>query len=73
MGKELPKTPEAIGKGIASYISAIKADAPEPAKKELVESSSRREALTTKSAKISISQKAMHRKKRKQRPPNKKL
>ena len=27
--------PEAIGKGIASYISEIKADTTEPAKKEL--------------------------------------
>ena len=57
--------PEAIGKGIASYISVIKADATEPAKKELDQPISRREARTSKSLEISISQEAVHRKKRK--------
>ena len=57
--------PKAIGKGIVSDIFLIKADATEPAKKELDQPICRWEARTTKSFEISIGQEAVHRKKRK--------
>ena len=53
--------PEAIGKGIASYISALKPAAPEPVNREPVETISRREPSPTRSVEISISQEAMDR------------
>ena len=53
--------PEAIGKGIASYISSIKAAASEPVNREPIEPISRREPGPTRSVEISISQEAMDR------------
>ena len=53
--------PEAIGKGIASYISALKPAAPEPVNRETVEPISRREPGLTRSVEISISQEAVDR------------
>ena len=53
--------PEAIGKGIASYISSIKAAASEPVNRESIEPISRREPGPTRSVEISISQEAMDR------------
>ena len=53
--------PEAIGKGIASYISALKPAAPEPVNIEPVETISRRESGPTRSVEISFSQEAMDR------------
>ena len=53
--------PESIGKGIASYISALKPAAPEPVNREPVEPISRREPGPTRSVEISISQEAMDR------------
>ena len=55
--------PEAIGKGIASYISALKPAAPEPANREPLEPISRREPGPTRSVEISISQEAIDRRK----------
>ena len=55
--------PEAVGKGIASYISSIKAAASQPVNREPVEPISRREPDPTRSVEISISQKAMDRRK----------
>ena len=55
--------PEAVGKGIASYISSIKAAASQPVNREPVEPISRRELDPTRSVEISISQKAMDRRK----------
>ena len=46
--------PEAIGKGIASYISALKDTAPLAAKKETLEPISRREPAPLKSDYITI-------------------
>ena len=53
--------PEAIGKGIASYISALKPAVPEPVNREPVEPISRREPGPSKSVEVSISQEAMNR------------
>ena len=53
--------PEAIGKGIASYISVLKPAAPEPVNTEPVEPISRREPGPTRSVEISISQEAIDR------------
>ena len=53
--------PEAIGKGIASYISALKPVAPEPANREPLEPISRREPGPSKSVEVTISQEAMNR------------
>ena len=55
--------PEAIGKGIASYISSLKPVAQEPANRETVEPISRREPGPSKSVEISISQEAIDRRK----------
>ena len=55
--------PEAIGKGIASYISALKPAAPEPANREPLEPISRREPGPSKSVEVTISQEAMNRRK----------
>ena len=55
--------PEAIGKGIASYISSIKAAASEPVNRGPIEPTSRREPGPTRSVEISISQEAMDRRK----------
>ena len=55
--------PEAIGKGIASYISALKPAAPETANREPLEPISRREPGPSKSVEVTISQEAMNRKK----------
>ena len=55
--------PESIGKGIASYISALKPAAPKPVNREPVELISRREPGPTRSVEISISQEAMDRRK----------
>lgn len=55
--------PEAIGKDIASYISAFKPAAPEPVNREPVEPISRREPGPTRSVEVSISQEAMNRRK----------
>ena len=55
--------PEAIGKGIASYLSAVKPVAPEPVKKEPIEPIIRREPDPSRSVEVSISQEAMYRKK----------
>ena len=51
--------PEAIGKGIASYISSIKAATSEPVNRQPIEPISRREPGPTRSVEISISQEAM--------------
>ena len=53
--------PEAIGKGIASYISSIKAATSEPVNKGPTEPVSRRDPGPTRSVEISISQEAMDR------------
>ena len=53
--------PEAVGKGIASYATYIKAATSEPVNREPVEPISRREPGPTKSVEISISQEAMDR------------
>ena len=55
--------PEAIGKGIASYISVLKPAAPEPVNREPVEPISRREPGPSKSVEVTISQDAMNRRK----------
>ena len=55
--------PEAIGKGIASYLSAVKPVAPEPVKKEPIEPIIRREPDPSRSVEVSISQESMDRKK----------
>ena len=55
--------PEAIGKGIASYISTLKPAALEPLNREPVEPISRREPSPTRSVEVSISQEALDRKK----------
>ena len=55
--------PEAIGKGIASYISALKPAAPEPANRKPLEPISRREPGPSKSVEVTISQEAMNRRK----------
>ena len=55
--------PEAIGKGIASYISALKPAASEPVNREPVEPISRREPAPSKSVEVTISQEAMNRRK----------
>ena len=47
--------PEAIGKGLAYYISSIKAVASEPFDREPIEPISRREPSNTRSVEISIS------------------
>ena len=52
--------PEAISKGIASYISSIKAVASEPVNREPIEPISSREPGPTRSVEISISQEAMN-------------
>ena len=56
--------PESIGKGIASYISALKPAAPEPANREPLEPISRREPGPSKSVEVTISQEAMNRRKK---------
>ena len=56
--------PEAIGKGIASYISALKLAASEPVNREPVEPISRREPGPSKSVEVTISQEAMNRRKK---------
>ena len=63
--------PEAIGKGIASYISVIKVDATEPAKKELDQPISRREARNTKSGKFLLVRKQCTAKKESKGHPKK--
>ena len=55
--------PEAIGKGIASYISALKPAASEPVNREPVEPISHREPGPTRSVEVSISQEALDRRK----------
>ena len=55
--------PEAIGKGIASYISSIKAAASAPVNRGPIEPSSHREPGPTRSVVISISQEAIDRRK----------
>ena len=55
--------PEAIGKGLASYLSAFKAVMPEATNKEPIEPISRREPGPSRSVEISISQEAMDRRK----------
>ena len=55
--------PEAIGKSIASYISALKPSAPESVNRELVEPISRREPGLSKSVEVTISQEALERRK----------
>ena len=55
--------PEAIGKGIASYISTLKPPASEPLNREPVEPISRREPGPSKSVEVTISQEAMNRRK----------
>ena len=55
--------PEAIGKGIASYISTLKPAASEPVNREPVEPISRREPGPSKSVEVTISQEAMNRRK----------
>ena len=55
--------PEAIGKGIASYISSIKAAISEPVNRQPIEPISRREPGPTRSVEISISKEAMNRRK----------
>ena len=55
--------PEAIGNGIASYISSIKAAASEPVNRVSIEPISRREPGPTRSVEISISQEALNRRK----------
>ena len=55
--------PEAIGKGIGSYISALKPAASEPVNREPVEPISRREPGPSKSVEVTISQEAMNRRK----------
>ena len=55
--------PEAIGKGIASYISTLKPPASEPVNREPVEPISRREPGPTRSVEVSISQEALDRRK----------
>ena len=53
--------PEAIGKGIASYLLALKDTAPLAAKKEPIEPLSRRESASLKSVDITISKKTIDR------------
>ena len=53
--------PEAIGKGIASYISALKMSETKPVKREPVEPINRRELGPSKSVEVTISQEAMER------------
>ena len=55
--------PEAIGKGIASYISSLKTAVQEPANGQPVEPISRKEPCPSKSVEISISQEALDRRK----------
>ena len=55
--------PEALGKGIVSYISSIKAAASEPVNRGLIEPISRREPGPNRSVEISSSQEAMDRRK----------
>ena len=55
--------PEAIGKGIASYVSALKDATPQLANKEPIEPISRKEPGPSRSVEISISQEAMDRRK----------
>ena len=55
--------PEAIGKSIASYISASKPSAPESVNRELIEPISRREPGPSKSVEVTISQEALERRK----------
>ena len=54
---------EAIGKGIESYLSAVKPAAPAPVNKEPIEPISRRGLGPSRSVEGSISQEAMDRKK----------
>ena len=54
---------EAIGKGIASYISSLRTAVQEPANRQPVEAISRKEPGPAKSVEISISQKALDRRK----------
>ena len=55
--------PEAISKGIASHISSVKAVASEPVNREPLKAISHREPGPTRRVEISISQKAMNRRK----------
>ncbi len=55
--------PEAIGKGVASYISAVKPVAEEPVNREIVELISRREPRPSKSVEVTISNEAINRRK----------
>ena len=52
--------PEAIGKDIASYISALRDTAPVPAETEPVEPVSRREPAPSKIVAVSISKEALY-------------
>ena len=54
---------EAIGKGLASYLSIIKADSTEPANKKPIEPISHRELGPKRGVQISISQEALDRRK----------
>ena len=54
--------PEAIGKGIASYISALKPAAPELVNRKFVEPISRREPGPSKSVEVTISQEELDKK-----------
>tara|TARA_B100001057_G_scaffold399345_1_gene410216 strand:+ start:1422 stop:1595 length:174 start_codon:yes stop_codon:yes gene_type:complete len=53
--------PEAIGKGIASYITSVKAVSSEPLVKELAQPTSSREPNLTRIVEIPISQEALER------------
>ena len=55
VNKGIHLMPEAIGKGVAYYISSIKAVASEPFDREPIEPISRREPSNTRSVEISIS------------------
>ena len=56
-------TPEATGKDIASYLSALKPGAPEPVTREAIHPISRRALGPSRSVEVYINQKAMDRKK----------
>ena len=55
--------PEAVGKGVASYLSALIPAAPEPVNRAPIEPISRREPGPSRSVEVSISQEAMDRRK----------
>ena len=55
--------PEPIGKGVASYLSAVLPAAQEPVNRVPIEPISRREPGPSRSVEVSISQEAMDRRK----------